>query len=144
MPKLLYARPSDNLAEEIKIRKLANSRHAPGDWINRARMIVRSWEGLRTMQIASGLRCHPQTVRERIHPFNAEGFDGIGDRLGAGHNRRNLGSRKPSAHRSSRWLPPTHPTGWPAQPVASWRPGIRRRKPIGRCTLSPPPPEIVG
>ena len=48
MPKLLHARPSDDPAEEIKSCKLANSRHAPGDWIYRARIVVRSWEGLRT------------------------------------------------------------------------------------------------
>ena len=89
MPKLLHSRrPSDDPAEEIKSRKLANSRHAPGAWINRARIIVRSWEELRTTQIASELRCHPQTVRERIHRFNAEGFDGLGDLLGAGRKPR--------------------------------------------------------
>ena len=30
MPKLLHARPPQNTAEEQKVRKLANSRHAPG------------------------------------------------------------------------------------------------------------------
>src|SRR3712207_6025624 len=34
------------------------------------------------------LRCHPQTVRERIHRFNAEGLDGLDDRPGAGRKRR--------------------------------------------------------
>ena len=88
MPKLLRARAPQDAAEEQKVRKLANSRHAPGDWIMRARMIALSWDGLRTAQIASGLRCHPQTVRERIHRFNAEGLDGLGDRPGAGRKRR--------------------------------------------------------
>src|SRR5215204_7187359 len=88
MPKLLRARPPQNTAEEHKVRKLANSRHAPADWIMRARMIARSWDGLRTTQIASELRCHPQTVRERIHRFDEEGLDGLGDRLGAGRKRR--------------------------------------------------------
>jgi Homeodomain-like domain len=84
MPKLLYARAPQGTEEERKTRKLAGSRHAPADWIMRARMIVLSWEGLRTAMIAAKLRCHPQTVRERIHRFNAEGMDGLGDRPGAG------------------------------------------------------------
>jgi transposase len=88
MPKLLYARPPGDPHEERQVRKLANSRHAPGDWILRARMILRSWSGVRTTQIAAELGCHPQTVRERIHRFNAEGIDGLGDRPGAGRKPR--------------------------------------------------------
>jgi len=88
MPKLLHARAPQDMAEEQKVRKLANSRHAPADWIMRARMIVRSWDGLRTRAIAEELGCHPQAVRERIHRFHKEGLDGLGDRPGAGRNRR--------------------------------------------------------
>jgi transposase len=88
MPKLLHARAPQDTAEEHKVRKLANSRHAPGDWIMRARMIARSWDGVRTGAIAKELGCHPQTVRERFHRFNEEGLDGLGDRLGAGRKRR--------------------------------------------------------
>jgi len=88
MPKLLHARAPQDTAEEHKVRKLANSRHAPGDWIMRARMIARSWDGLRTRAIASELGYHPQTVRERIHRFNDEGLDGLGDRPGSGRKPR--------------------------------------------------------
>jgi transposase len=88
MPKLLHARAPQDAAEEQKVRKLANSRHAPADWIMRARMIARSWDGLRTTQIANELGCHPQTVRERFHRFNEEGLDGLGDRPGSGRKRR--------------------------------------------------------
>jgi transposase len=88
MPKLLHARPPKDPAEERTIRKLAGARHAPGDWIRRARMIAHSWDGLRTTQIAQQLGCHPQTVRERLHRFNAEGVDGLGDRPGPGRPRR--------------------------------------------------------
>jgi hypothetical protein len=49
MPKLLRARPPFNAVEERRVRKLAGSRHAPGDWIRRAQMIARSWDGLRTL-----------------------------------------------------------------------------------------------
>ena len=36
MPKLLRARPPLDAKEERQVRKLAGSRHAPGDWIRRA------------------------------------------------------------------------------------------------------------
>ena len=88
MPSLLSARPPQDPAEERAVRKLAASRHAPGDWIARARMITRSWDGARTSQIAAELHCHPQTVRERSKRFNAEGLDGLGDRPGAGRKPR--------------------------------------------------------
>jgi transposase len=88
VPVLLFARPPVDAAEERTIRKLAGARHAPGDWIRRAWMIVHSWDGLRTTQIAEQLGCHPQTVRERLHRFNAEGVDGLGDRPGPGRPRR--------------------------------------------------------
>ncbi len=88
MPKLLYARPPGDPDEERQFRKLANGRHAPGDWILRPRMIVLSWSALRTTAIAAELGCHPQTVRERIHRFNADGMDGLGDRPGAGRKPR--------------------------------------------------------
>ena len=88
MPTLLSARPPQDAAEERAVCKLAASRHAPGDWIARARMITRSWDGARTSQIAAELHCHPQTVRERIKRFNAEGLDGLGDRPGAGRKPR--------------------------------------------------------
>jgi transposase len=88
MPKLLFARPPQDAEEERQVRKLAGSRHAPGDWIQRATMIVRSWEGWRTTAIATELGCHPQTVRERLVRFNAEGIDGLGDRPGAGRKPR--------------------------------------------------------
>ena len=88
MPKLLRARPPQDEAEVSRVQKLAGSRHAPGDWIRRARMIVRSWDGRRTAAIATELGCHPQAVRERLVRFNAEGLDGLGDRPGAGRKPR--------------------------------------------------------
>ena len=88
MPTLLYARPPQDAREECQVRKLAVSRHAPADWIRRAQMVVGSWEGHRTTRIAAGLGCHPQTVRERLVRFNAEGVDGLGDRAGGGRKRR--------------------------------------------------------
>jgi len=88
MPRLLFARPPSDATEAAQVRKLATSRHAPGDWIRRAQMIERSWAGWKTTRIAVTLRCHPQTVRERLVRFNAEGIDGLGDRPGGGRKRR--------------------------------------------------------
>src|SRR5215217_3553075 len=59
VPKHLHARVPEDLAEVSKIRKLAGSGHAPGDWILRARIISLSWQGLRTAKIAEELGCHP-------------------------------------------------------------------------------------
>ena len=88
MPKLLWARAPEDADEERKISKLAGSRHAPGDWIFRARIISLSWQGLRTATIAEELGCHPKTVRKHLHRFNTEGIDGLEDRPGAGRKPR--------------------------------------------------------
>jgi hypothetical protein len=53
MPKLLCVRGPQDAAE---VRRLASSRHAPGDWILQARMVVRSWAGEWTTVIAAGGR----------------------------------------------------------------------------------------
>jgi hypothetical protein len=37
MPTLLFARPPLDATEERQVRRLAGSRHAPGDWIRRAK-----------------------------------------------------------------------------------------------------------
>src|SRR5215217_4717532 len=60
-----------------------------------------------TRAIAAELGCHPQTVRERIHRFDAEGIDRLGDRPGAGRKRRLI-----EAERSwIIWLVATDPPG---------------------------------
>ncbi len=106
MPKLLCARAAVDAEEERQIRKLAASRHAPGDWIVRARMVARSWDGVRTGAIAAELGCHPQTVRERFVRFNAEGLDGLGDRPGAGRKRRLTEAARGLVLALARTLPP--------------------------------------
>ena len=109
MPKLLSARQPVDDREEHQIRQLAGSRHAPGDWILRARMIVRSWEGQRTTAIARELGCHPQTVRERLARFNAEGIQGLGDRPGAGRKRRLTEQDRGTIIQLARATPPGKP-----------------------------------
>jgi transposase len=88
MPKLLFARAARDAGEERQLRKLAGARHAPGDWIMRARMVASSWDGMTVPAIAERLGCHPETVRRRLHRFNAEGVDGLGDRPGPGRRPR--------------------------------------------------------
>ena len=139
MPKLLSARAPENAEEERKIRKLPGSRHAPGDWILRSRIISLSWQGLRTAKLAEQLGCHPKTVRKRLHRFNTEGMDGLGDRPGAGRKPRiTQDERSPG---SSLWSPKTRPDGWYATmayhrrllmrggpPTGPWMPWLRPHK----------------
>jgi len=106
MPKLLQARAARDAQEEQQVRKLATSRHAPGDWIGRAKMIVLSWEGRRTAQIAQELGCHPQTVRERFARCNTEGLAGLGDRPGPGRKPRLTEEERGQLIRLARSTPP--------------------------------------
>src|SRR5438270_8444303 len=69
-------------------------------------MIVESWEHKRTTTIARDLACHPQTVRERILRFNAEGLDGLGDRPGAGRKPRLTEQERGKIIALARSLPP--------------------------------------
>ena len=88
MPKHLAARPALNETEARQVRKLAQSAHAPADWIFHAKLVVRSWQGERTRPIAEALGCNPQTVRERLHAFNDRGIDGLGMKPGSGRKPR--------------------------------------------------------
>jgi len=113
MPKLLRARPPVDETEERQVRKLAGSRHAPGDWIRRATMIARSWDGLRTAAIAAEVGCHQETVRTRITRFNAGGLDGLGDRPGAGRRPRLTEAERSTLVALARSTPPGRPIQWP-------------------------------
>jgi transposase len=88
MPKILQARAAQDEREERQVRKVAASRHGPADWIVHAQMVVRNWDGEPVEAIARALHCSPQTVRRRLHRFDAEGIEGLGDRLKAGRPRR--------------------------------------------------------
>jgi transposase len=84
----LSARPPADPDEQRTIRRLAASRHAPGDWILRARIVGRSWDGQGVAEIATALGCHPKTVRQWLHRFNAHGVGGLGDLPRSGRPRR--------------------------------------------------------
>jgi transposase len=88
MPKILRVRAAQDEKEEKRVRKLAASRHGPADWILHARIVARSWDGERVEAIAQELHCNPQTVRRRLHRFETEGIEGLGDRPKPGRPRR--------------------------------------------------------
>jgi transposase len=88
MPKILRVRAAQDKTEERWVRKLAASRHGPADWILHARMVARSWDGERVEAIAKEVGCSALTVRRRLHRFDAEGIEGLGDRPKAGRRRR--------------------------------------------------------
>jgi hypothetical protein len=135
VPRLLRARRPEDAEEERKIYKLAGSRHAPGDWILRARIISRSWQGLRNVEIAEELGCHPKTVRERIHRFDAEGLD-VGSETAPAPGARGA-LRNCNARRSSRWSPRTHRASSSPSLMVCCVPRTRPKLPTGRWTRSP-------
>ena len=106
MPKILRARVAQDEKEERWVRKLAASRHGPADWIFHAEIIVRSWDGWRVEAIAKDLDCSPQTVRRRLHRFETEGIEGLGDRPKSGRPRRLTGADESKIIALVRQAPP--------------------------------------
>jgi transposase len=84
----LFARPPADPTEERRIRRLANARHAPASWLQRARIVTLSWDGAQVGQIAEALDCHPRTVYRWLHRFNQGGIDKLGDLPRSGRPRR--------------------------------------------------------
>ena len=84
----LFARPPTDPAEQRRVRRLANARHAPASWLQRARIVTLSWDGAQVSQIAKALDCHPRTVYRWLHRFNQHGIDGLGDLPRSGRPRR--------------------------------------------------------
>lgn len=106
MPKFLRARPLQDEAEAKKIHQLARARHAPADWIERARIITLSWDGLGVPAIAAEIGCHEKKVRRWLHRFNADGLDGLGDRPGVGRKRRITEEQRSAIIAPARSAPP--------------------------------------
>ena len=88
MPKKVQARAAQDEREAQQLRKLAMSRHGPADWVVRARMVLRSWDGLDVDAIAAELQCCAKTVRLHLKRFNEQGLDGLGDRPRPGRPAR--------------------------------------------------------
>ena len=106
MPKFLRARPPLDDSESRKIRRLAGARHAPADWIERARIIALSWDGLRVAAIAAEAGCHENKVRPWLHRFNVAGIDGLGDQPGVGRKRRITEAERSAIIALARSAPP--------------------------------------
>ena len=106
MPKYLRARAPHDEGEARKIRRLAGARHAPADWIERARIIALSWDGLGVPAIAAEIGCHDNTVRRWLHRFNAAGIDGLGNQPGAGRKRRITEAERSRIIALARSVPP--------------------------------------
>jgi transposase-like protein len=92
--------------EAGKIRRLAGARHAPADWIERARIVALSWDGLGVPAIAARVGCHENTVRRWLHRFNAVGVDGLGNRPGCGRKRRITEAERSRIIALARSVPP--------------------------------------
>ncbi|WP_431933323.1 helix-turn-helix domain-containing protein [Nonomuraea jabiensis] len=60
MPKLLFARAARDEKEERDVHRLAGARHAPGEWILCAPIVVAGWDGLCVSAIAARLDCRPE------------------------------------------------------------------------------------
>jgi transposase len=106
VPKFLRARAPQDDTETTKIRRLAAARHAPADWIERARIVALSWDGLGVAEIAARVGCHENTVRRWLHRFNAAGIDGLGNRPGCGRRRRITEAERSRIIALARSLPP--------------------------------------
>jgi transposase len=106
VPKFLRARAPHDGGEARKICRLAGARHAPADWIVRARIVALSWDGLAVPAIADRVGCHENTVRRWLHRFNAAGIDGLGNRPGCGRKRRITEAERSAIIALARSVPP--------------------------------------
>jgi transposase len=106
VPKYLRARAPHDDGEARNIRRLAGARHAPADWIERARIIALSWDELGVPAIAAEIGCHENTVRRWLHRFNAAGIDGLGNQPGAGRKRRITEAERSRIIALARSVPP--------------------------------------
>ena len=72
------------LDERSRLERLANSRTAPAQTVERARILWQASQGQAAPVIAADLRLDGDTVRRRIRRFNAEGLGALEDRRRSG------------------------------------------------------------
>jgi transposase len=70
--------------EHATVTRLAHSRTAPAQMVQRAQMIWRASCGETASAIAARVSLDSETVRKRIHRFNAEGLEALKDRHRSG------------------------------------------------------------
>ncbi len=71
-------------AELTTIERLAASRTAPARQVERAQIVWQAHQGNSVKAVAEHLRLNPQTVRDWLKRFNAEGLPGLEDRPRSG------------------------------------------------------------
>jgi len=71
--------------ERTTLNKLAHARTAPAHLVQRAQIIWLASGGQTASAIAARVHLDGETVRKRIHRFNAEGLEGLKDRHRSGH-----------------------------------------------------------
>src|SRR5215203_7259940 len=71
--------------EHATVKTLAHSRTAAACLVERAQIIWRASRGETTADIAAHVQLDAETVRKRIHRFNAEGLEGLKDKPRSGH-----------------------------------------------------------
>ena len=70
--------------ERASVERLAHSRTAPARQVERAQIVWQAHQGRAVAAIAEHLRLNPQTVRDWLKRFNAEGLTGLDDRPRSG------------------------------------------------------------
>src|ERR687889_1813244 len=70
--------------EHATVTRLAHSRTAPAQMVQRAQIIWRARCGESASAIAARVGLDGETVRKRIRRFNAEGLDALKDRYRSG------------------------------------------------------------
>ncbi len=141
MPKKVQARAAQDEREAQQLRKLAMSRHGPADWVVRARMVLRSWDGLDVDAIAAELQCCAKTVRLHLKRFNEQGLDELGDRPRPGRPARlsetergkilALASKPARDHYNGRGMEPWKQEMSKPRPSGVWMRWLRQRNSLG-------------
>jgi hypothetical protein len=136
VPTLLSARPPQDPAEERAVRKLATSRHAPGDWIARARMISRSWTARAPARSPPSSTATPRPCTSASSGSTPRGWTGL---VTAPVPAASRGSPSTSAASSSPWSSSYRRGGCAARPTGACTPTSPIRRPTGPWTPSPRP-----
>src|SRR5258706_6700421 len=105
-------------------------------------MVARRWDGLCTRQIAEELGCHPETVRHRMHAFNARGLEGLGIKPGSGRTPRLTQLERRTILALVHLPPPGTPTDH--LPGALAAPDPEAEPEWTLATLAPAPPPSSG
>ena len=105
--------------ESAQIVRLARSRTAPAQLVQRAQIIERSSQHQRVARIAEALGVCPKTVRRWIDRFSAQGLAGLDDAPRAGRPRTYTETQYGQVLAKARSAPPP-PAGGEVAPSCHW------------------------